>query len=77
MVSMLRFIQLKENSRPFRNINTCYALGRAYTYFHKKRNPLLHVDDSIETSKTSTYDESVEVIHECLKRINDLCTNWD
>lgn len=69
--------ELKENSRPFKNINTCHALGRAYTYFHKKRNPLLHVDDSIETSKTLTYDESVEVIHECLKHINDLCTNWD
>lgn len=69
--------ELKENSRPFKSINTCHALGRVYTYFNRNRHPLSHVDDSIETSRTVTYDESVEIIGECLKCINDICINWD
>lgn len=68
---------LKENSRPFDNQLTCDSLEETYNYLNKNRHSLFHVDDSIETSRTLTFDESVEITKECLRLISNVCRNWD
>lgn len=68
---------LKSSSRPFSNDLTCQSLENGYNCLHKNRHSLFHVDDSIETSRTLTYDESVEITKDCLSLVNNLCRNWD
>lgn len=54
------------------------SLEEAYDFYNKNRHAVSHVDKAnIESSKMMDYDEAVDVIKECLKRINKLCTNWN
>ena len=54
------------------------SLEEAYDFYNKNRHAISHVDKAnIETSKMMDYDEAVDVIQECLKRINKLCNNWN
>ena len=54
------------------------SLEDAYDFYNKNRHAISHVDKAnIEASKMMDYDEAVDVIQECLKRINKLCNNWN
>ena len=54
------------------------SLEEAYDFYNKNRHSISHVDKAnIETSRMMDYDEAVDVIQECLKRINKLCNNWN
>lgn len=68
---------LKSSSRPFSNDLTSQSIENAYDYLYRNRHPLFHVDDSIETSRVLTYDESVEITRKCLNLVSDLCRNWN
>lgn len=67
----------EEKKYLFKQPLTCECLEKTYSYFNKVRHPLFHMDKSVETSRTIEYDESVTIINECLKLINNLCRNWD
>lgn len=65
------------DSKPFTNELTCKSLEDAYNIFKKHRDGTFHIDNSIETSKTLSYDESIEIVKECLTAMSNLCRNWD
>lgn len=69
--------KFKEDINIFTNEHLCSSLEEAYTYLKNTRHPLFHVDDSVETSRTTTFDESITIINDCLRLINDICRNWD
>ena len=54
------------------------SLEEAYDFYNKNRHAISHVDKAnIEASKMMNYDDAVDVINECLIRINRLCNNWN
>lgn len=54
------------------------SLEEAYDFYNKNRHSISHVDKAnIEASKMMDYDDAVDVIQECLKKINKLCNNWN
>lgn len=68
---------LRTNSRPFNNEITCKCLEQSYNLFKKHRDAISHVDDTIETTRILSFDESVEIVKECLEKIGNLCKNWN
>lgn len=79
------YFKMENNSFVFKDEYTrfdgCSAknpLEEAYDFYNKNRHAISHVDKAnIEASKMMDYDEAVDVIQECLKRINKLCNNWN
>ena len=54
------------------------SLEDAYDFYNKNRHAISHVDKAnIEATKMMDYDEAVNVIQDCLKKINKLCNNWN
>ena len=80
------FFQDKDNMFKFKDEITRFddipalknSLEEAYDFYNKNRHAISHVDKAnIEASKMMNYDDAVDVINECLKRINRLCNNWN
>ena len=79
------YFKMENNSFVFKDEYTrfdgCSAknpLEEAYDFYNKNRHAISHVDKAnIEASTMMDYDEAVDVIQECLKRINKLCNNWN
>mgnify|MGYP001244335742 CR=1 FL=1 len=65
------------DSKPFANELTCKYLEDAYNLFKKHRDGTFHIDDTIETSRILSYDESIEIVKDCLTAMSNLCRNWD
>lgn len=52
------------------------SLEKAYDFYKKNRHTTFHIDRfNIETSRTLSYDEAINIIKEGLVIMNDLCTN--
>lgn len=68
---------LREGSNPFSNQLTSQCLEEAYTFFKQHRDGTFHIDDTIETSRILSYDESIEIVKDCLEKMSNLCRNWN
>lgn len=59
------------------NLSLKRALEKAYGFYNKNRHSTFHVDRrNLETSRTLSYDEAVNIIKDGLVIMNELCNNW-
>jgi len=62
----------KDCSSLFPNINFRNSLLCLYQFYYKQRHSLFHIDETIEGSRTLTYEQAFEIVTEGLRIMNEV-----
>lgn len=62
----------KDCSSLFPNIDFRNSLLCLYQFFHKQRHSIFHIDETIEGSRTLSYEQAFEVVTEGLRLMNEV-----